>query len=55
MEKREEGERNGGEMLYFEEYEYIFRTKNMKNVEKQEEEKAILRKRAMMIAMTWKI
>ena len=38
VEKGEEGERNDGEMLYFEEYEYIFRVRNRKNIEKKEEE-----------------
>jgi hypothetical protein len=28
VEKGEEGERNSGEMLYYEEYEYIYRAKN---------------------------
>ena len=38
--KGEEGERNGGQMLYFEEYESICEVKNTKKIEKQEEVKA---------------
>jgi hypothetical protein len=55
VEKGEVGERNGGEMLYFQEYEYIFSVKNKKNIEKQERKIAFLRIRLTVIERTWKI
>jgi hypothetical protein len=45
VEKGEEGERNRGEMIYFEEYEYIYKAKNTKNTKKQEEEKRVFKKK----------